>query len=308
MSSASTSIVFRSAGGITGLREAIDETANLSVLAFPIEQLGHILSIRSLAFPACYMLTGPSAAYVGESQNVGVRLSQHFIDHTKNFATEAFVIAATNDCRLDKTVAIFFQHHLSKAVEAGALAGLTKGKNAQSIELPPWRRSSLEQLALNARRLLFDAGCRVLDSNNPRVLLSAATDLRDEPDTASVEFGENEALTIGVPLAPHGCEEFQLNYANIWARGHQYHEDFVIHAGSEIRIGINQSINAIYLKRRKHLVDAHALEPIRGVDDRQRLTVSVACPSAAIAAKVVTGAHVNASTWQKLRRPILIAE
>lgn len=308
MTSASTSIVFRSCGGITGLREAIDETANLSVIGFPIEQLDHVLAVRSLAFPACYILAGPSTAYVGESGNVAIRLAQHFTDQTKNFATEAFVIGATNERCLDKTVAIFLQHHVSKAIEASALASLTKGKSPQSIELPLWRRSSLEQLALSARRLLFDAGCRALDSNNPRVLLSAATDFISEPEGAIVDPDEDEALTIGVPLAPDGCEEFQLIYANIWARGHQYHENFVIHAGSEIRIGINQSVNAIYRKRRRQLVDARALEPIRGVDDRQRLTVSVACPSAAIAAKVVTGAHVNANAWQKLRQPILIAE
>ncbi len=30
------------------------------------------------------------------------------------------------------------------------------------------------------------------------------------------------------------AQEFQLNYANIWAGGYQYHENFVIYAGSEL--------------------------------------------------------------------------
>jgi len=51
------------------------------------------------------------------------------------------------------------------------------------------------------------------------------------------------------------------------------------------------------------------LVPIPGVEDRERLCVAVRFPSAAIAAKVVTGAHVDSSKWQAPRypRPILIA-
>ncbi len=147
MTSASTTIVFRSCGGITGLREAIDETANLSVIGFPIEQLNHVVATRSLAFPACYILAGPSTAYVGESGNVAIRLAQHFTDQTKNFATEAFVIGATNERCLDKTAAIYLQHYVSKAIEASALVGLTKGKSPQPIELLLlWRRSSLRAI------------------------------------------------------------------------------------------------------------------------------------------------------------------
>lgn len=303
---ASTSIVFRECGGVTGLRECIDATAHLSVLAFPVEQFDQVVGVRSLAFPACYMLTSSSTAYVGESGNVGVRLAQHVADQAKGFATEIFIIGSPGGRHFDKSAAIFLQHDLSKAVELGSLVSLTKGRNPQIIELDGWRRSTLEQLGQIARRLLFDAGCRAIHSNNPRVL-SLSPDTLGVPAIFPLDPDESKLMKIGIPTAPHGCEELQLNYANLWARGHAAGEDFVVHAGSEVRVVINQSVNPIFFKRRKELVEAGALESIRGVDDRQRLTVSVAFASAAIAAKVVTGAHVNANTWQKMRQAMIVA-
>jgi hypothetical protein len=299
---ASTSIIYRACGGVAGLREVSDEAANLSVVAFPIEQLDQVAATRSLAVPACYMLTNGSTTYVGETGNVGVRLAQHLADQTKNFATEVFVIGSASERCLDKTAAIVLQHHFTNAVELASLVNLKKGRNPQTIELPMWRRASLERLVQTARRLLFDAGCRTLDSNNPRVLLSALPNVSIVPPSTPDDSDENGLLTIGVPIAPDGCEEYELLYANLWARGYAYDEDFVVCVGSEIRVGINQSANPILWTRRRELAEAGALQMIRGVEDRQRLTIAVAFPSAAIAAKVVTGAHVNANSWQKLRQ------
>ncbi len=110
-------------------------------------------------------------------------------------------------------------------------------------------------------------------------------------------------MTIGVFTAPLGCEQYQLDYVGLWARGFANEQDFVVCAGSEVRIGINPSVNPILVTRRRVLAEAGALEAIRGLEDRQRLATAVAFPSAAIAAKVVTGAHVNAGTGRGSARP-----
>jgi predicted GIY-YIG superfamily endonuclease len=307
---ASTSIIYRTSGGITGLREVFDEASNLSVLAFPMMQLDQVARVRPLAFPACYMLTNGSTAYVGEAGNVGRRIAQHMGDSSKNFATEVFVIRGANEFCLDKTVAISLQHHFTNAVERASLVSLLKGRNPQTIELPEWRRTSVDQFVESARRLLFDAGCRALDSSNPPVLLSVLPEISNAPVLAPDDPDENGLLTIGVPMSPDGCDEYQLLYANIWARGYSHDADFIVCAGSEIRIGINQSVNPILFTRRRELAEAGALEAIRGVEDRQRLTISVAFPSAAIAAKVVTGAHANANAWQRRHYslPMIVAK
>ena len=70
------------------------------------------------------------------------------------------------------------------------------------------------------------------------------------------------------------------------------------------------SVNPILHSRRAELAAAQALTPIPGVQDRQRLRVAVWFPApAAIAAKTVTGAHVDSSKWQAPRypQPMLIA-
>ena len=81
-------------------------------------------------------------------------------------------------------------------------------------------------------------------------------------------------------------------------------------AGSEMRSIVNPSVNPIIHTRRAELAAADALLAIPGVQDRLRLCVPVWFPSAAIAAKVITGAHVNSSKWVAPRnpRPILITD
>jgi hypothetical protein len=55
--------------------------------------------------------------------------------------------------------------------------------------------------------------------------------------------------------------------------------------------------------RRAELASANALTDIPGVEGRKRLLVAVWFPSAAIAAKVLTGAHVDSSKWILPRHP-----
>ncbi|MEH2480192.1 hypothetical protein V1282_003549 [Nitrobacteraceae bacterium AZCC 2146] len=296
---ASTSIIHRTCGGIAGLREVFDEASNLSVLAFPMMALDQVARVRPLTYPACYMLTDGASVYVGESGQVGVRLAQHMTDASKNFATEVFVIRGANEFCLDKAAAVSLQHYFTNAIEAASLVSLLKNRNPHLIELPEWRRTSLDQLAHSARRLLFDAGCRALDSCNPPVLLSGLPEFSNTPALVPDDPDEHGEMTIDVPISLDECREYQLDYANIWARGYDLSGDFIVCAGSEVRLRINESAQAIVHKRRRDLAEAGALEVIRGIDDRQRLKVSVAFPSMAIAAKVVTGAHANANAWQK---------
>jgi hypothetical protein len=103
--------------------------------------------------------------------------------------------------------------------------------------------------------------------------------------------------------------ELELAYGDLWARGFPTSEGFVVMAGSEVRSAVNPSAPQIVETRRDELIAAQALIAIPGLSDRQRLCVAVRFASAAIAAKVVTGAHVDSSKWQPPRdpRPILIA-
>ncbi|UPK30889.1 hypothetical protein [Bradyrhizobium sp. 195] len=71
---------------------------------------------------------------------------------------------------------------------------------------------------------------------------------------------------------------------------------------------MNQSVNPILHTRRAEFAAADALTAIPGIQDRLRLRVAVCFPTPAIAAKVVTGAHVASGKWVNRRypEPILI--
>jgi len=77
--------VHRPLGGIEGLREVHDDVGRLSVSAFPFAMVRD-MSMTRAAVPACYILADHCTAYIGESGNVGRRLTDHFRDQTKAFA------------------------------------------------------------------------------------------------------------------------------------------------------------------------------------------------------------------------------
>lgn len=204
----------------------------------------------------------------------------------------------------DKTAAIYLQFRLTQIAEQAGLIDVMKGSNPQVLDLPNHRRASLDHFVDYGERLLFDAGCRVLRSNfaSQRARPNATDDLIG-PD-------EGGPMQIDVTNLPPLGNEQELDYCGLWARGYPTQEGFVVLAGSEVRTLVNPSANPILTTRRAALIAAGALMAIPGVDDRLRLAVAVSFASASIAAKVVTGAHVNSSKWTAPRRPeaILIAD
>jgi predicted GIY-YIG superfamily endonuclease len=293
--------VHRPAGGIEGLREVHDDVGRLTVSAFPFSMVKD-MSMARAAVPACYILADHATAYIGETGNVGRRLSDHFRDQSKSFAREAYVISGYEGAWFDTTAALYLQYRLTKIAEQAGLVDIMKGINPQVLELPSHRRASLDIFVEHSERLLFDAGCRVLRSNFASLRRTVT-----EADAIAPE--DTGPMAIGIVATPPLGSELELAYGDLWARGFPTPEGFVVMAGSEIRSAVNPSAPPIVETRRNELADAEALVGVPGVQDRQRLCVAVRFPSAAIAAKVVTGAHVDSSKWVQPRypRPILIA-
>jgi predicted GIY-YIG superfamily endonuclease len=300
----STSIVHRAAGGIAGVREVFDDASRLTVCAFPFAMVRHIVAGKA-AVPACYILADHESIYIGESNNVGRRLSEHLSDIAKAFAREVFVIAGLGDSGFDKSSAVYLQWSLTRMAEQAGLVVVQKGVSPRVLDLPAWRRATLDRIVDDGQRLLFDSGCRAFHSSYasmrrelPDLDASAPEIACDANDTDDV--GEME---IGVIATPRGVGDFELVYGDLWARGYPSDDGFVVTAGSEVRSLINASVNPIVHTRRAELATAGVLAEIPGLTDRQRLMVSVWFPSAAIAAKVITGAHVASNKWTALRHP-----
>jgi hypothetical protein len=299
---ACTNSVYRPMGGIEGVREIHDKVGRLTVSTFPFAMVKD-LSLTRATMPACYILADHAMAYIGESGSVGRRLSDHAADPSKAFAREVYVIYGYRRDWFDKTAAIYLQYRLTEIAERAGLIEVVKGANPQVLELTNHERAPLEHFVEHGQRLLFDAGCRVFCSNFASQRRTAS-----EAETA---IGPDEAgpMQIGVIATPPLGSELELAYGDLWARGYPAQEGFVVMAGSEVRSVVNPSANPILRTRRAELVAAEALAVIPGVQDRLRLRVAVWFPSAAIAAKVVTGAHVDSSKWVQPRypQPILIA-
>jgi hypothetical protein len=81
--------------------------------------------------------------YIGETGNVGRRLSEHAADPSKSFACEAYVISGGGNAAFDKTAALYLQHRLTRAAEAAGLVEVQKGSSATLLDLPAWRCHSI---------------------------------------------------------------------------------------------------------------------------------------------------------------------
>jgi hypothetical protein len=311
---ATTSIVHRESGGITGLREVTDDASRLTVCAFPFAAIKQIVAFKTFDVPACYLLAGSEIVYIGESGYVGRRLLEHRDDSSKQFASQVFVVSACDQGWLDKVPAIYLQYRLTNLAEAAGLVRVQRGAPPRLPDLPKWRHAPLKTLGDDARRLLFDAGCHAFDSAKVVQRVAKVTAPVPLEATAMNEGCADPAdagvMEIGVTTVPHGVEEYELSYGDIvWARGYHAGDRFVVAAGSDVPTAVNPSARPIVHSRRKELTAAGALIPIARVGDRMRLAVAVAFPSQAIAAAVICGAHVDSSKWTPLRfaHPLIMA-
>jgi hypothetical protein len=301
-----TSFVHRPGGGIAGVREVFDEASRIAVTAFPMTMVKNIV-VSKAAVAACYILAGHERVYIGESGNVGRRLSDHATDPSKSFAREAYVISGGGNASFDKTAALYLQHRLTRAAEDAGLVQVQKGTSATLLDLPAWRCAPLDRIVEDGMRVLYDAGCRAFDSSYAglcpaqKVAPDHIGPAEAVTDDTGGEADDSGQMEIGVSATPCGAVEFQLVYGDLWGRGCAANGGFVVMAGSEVRSLINASVNPILHTRRAALEEAGVLADIPGLLDRKRLLVSVWFPSMAIAAKVLAGAHVASSKWAAVR-------
>ncbi len=309
--SACSHTIHRPLGEISGLREVVDEVSRIKVTAFPFAMIRDAALSRD-AVPGCYILADHASAYIGETSNLARRLASHAGDPGKAFAREVYTISGHLAPGLDKSAAIYLQHRLTALAENAGFVEVMRGIGPQVPDVSAYRRVTLDRYVDDSLRLLFDAGCRVFSSSMASM---ASIHQIQRMDPASVREISSDApedrgpIEIGVIAAPAADGELELDYCELWARGYPVEGGFIVAAGSEVRTQINSSAGPIVTVRRNELAVAGALMPIPGIADRLRLRTAVRFPSAAIAAKVITGAHVSSVVWIRpfYPRPVLVA-
>ena len=309
ISTRTTSHVHRPYGGVADVREIIDRAAHVKVLVFPMS-LASKLVPSELACPAFYAMTGDAAdgsvpIYLGEPNCFSRRLGEHLADPQKAWARLMVVVRGTSkEVRFTKETAAYLQFWLTHAADRCGVMKVVAGCPPRMPEIDPLEMPLHERMLEDAKRLLFDAGVTAFEpapGGMPQVdapALSAET----------ADDAESGPMEIDVHLPPGGAE-FELRYdETIWARGYPANDRFVVAAGSDFRIATNPSASPVTRARRAALFEAGVLTPIPGAVDRMRITVDIAFPSMATAAKSVCGAHVDSSKWRPVdptQRPVM---
>ncbi|CEG09858.1 hypothetical protein BN961_03290 [Afipia felis] len=296
-----TTIIHRPQSAITGFRRITDEASPLAVWSFPFASLNEELRER-LAAPACYVLSDGNQVYIGETGNMTRRLTEHLTDPGKRCFREVFAVTGVAHRPYDKSGPLYLQQWLTRRAEIAGFVTVRKDKNPPLTEPADWRKSTLDRIIVDAERLLFDAGCRAFHANSDARSLLPPLTLSAPAAHENTAQDQSDLMHIGVAGMPPMAAEYELNYCGVWARGSSLGDDFVVAAGSEVRASVNPSARPIVTTRHAMLKDASALMPIRGVEDRLRLTVAVAFRSLNIAAQVVCGTQASARLWRPINQ------
>ncbi len=292
-------IIYRPFGGVDSYRQISDPAGRLAVTSFPM------LMARRLAagvdqWPACYVLAGNGQAYIAQSPCAMKAIAAHAVDPTKAFASEVFLIHAQEEPRtMNWSTRLHLEHRLSELAKEAGLVRLANTMEPRVVPRGIEHAATLELLVAQARRLLFDAGCRVFNAN-VMGQLPAEAGADDNQDA-------DDAVAIGSPTTSPTEAELEFDYCGIWARGHHDEEGFVVSAGSEVRQVETASLRKNIKRLRADLLARGVVVPIAGVKDRLRLQVDWRFFSAAVAAKFVAGAHVAGTKWVRPRTPGPIA-
>ncbi len=301
-----TTTITRDGLGLNGPRLVSDDASTLCVTALPFTDIATAVAGGAFDTPGAYILCGVSpadgvpAAYVGESGKLGRRLQEHAADVDKAFATEAYVLYDLDGHRLDKNDAVHLQRRLIELVEQAGVVRLINSTTACAAKISQGRIATLDEMLLDALPLLFDAGCRFLSPTPvppmaPVKVEAGVSTVKDAPPPAATEPAPGETneedddsgpMVIGVSTTPIGVEELELAYSDLWARGYDFKDRFVVAAGSEMRRMTNGSANELTKARRERLIEAEAFDEHGDDRDRYRLRIAVAFPSRAIVAKV----------------------
>lgn len=301
-----THTIYRPLGGIDGYRQIRDPAGRLVVTAFPLAMARSLAATRDLS--ACYVIAGQGEAFIGESNRALKCIADHAEDPAKAFAAEAFLLHEQEPHTLEWSARLYLEHRLFGFAKEAGLVALANTGEPRVLPWPVEQAATMERLVTDGRRLLFDAGCRILNANRASQLPAQAAIQAASDDDQNA--GEAVEIDLPMTLPPEGEPTLKLDYCGIWARGYHGPEGFVVTAGSEVRNVQTPSLRKNIKKLRADLLGRGVVVPIAGVKDRLRLQVSHCFFSAAVAAKFVTGAHVAATKWVRPRplEPIARAE
>jgi hypothetical protein len=283
-------------GDGSGLRDIDSFGSILQVRAAPFADLDRMMSASRLTY-VTYVVDTPRI-YTGQGK--GDRKIGDRLDPQELKQAQVYIIHSL-DPRYDKLAASYVEDRLIDiADELGVpLANRTRPFGRNGLRLSP----DLEQLVVHAQFLLPIAGFRRFEearqTNPDRPARVAATaDLHD------VRIIEPEDVSI-----PADAVIMRLVHRTLQAEGYKVGERFVVLPGADYCYETKSGLSEDNRARRKAIEELDEqldlLQELPGITDRRRLRVGLDCKSAPIAAKIVTGEHLDNRAWAAAPLPAL---
>lgn len=287
--------VFLADGTVTGIRHAEVVNWTGQAIACPRSRVVELSEWEEASRPGAYLLfgteesSGKPAVYIGEAENVWLRLQSHL--GGKDFWNE--VILFTNkDQNLTKAHVRYLESRLYETASAVGRYLVVNGNTPQLALLPRGDRDSMESFLEQVRILLGVLGHRVLEPLAPVAIAPP-----------QISTSDQKLLAVSAGATPGTA--LRISVKNIQADALLTDEGIVVLAGSLATNNPADSLGGTYRKLREQLIADAVLVVENGV---LRFSEDYLFTSPSAAACVVLGYSVNGRTAWKTARGQSISE
>lgn len=257
--------IYLSDGSPSGLRHV--EIANWSgqAIACPRRRLTELKNWKEAQCPGVYFLLekhstdGRNSVYIGESENVFKRLTEH--DRNKDFWNEV-IIFSSKDENLTKSHVKFLESRLSELTRNADIYSIENANKPTKSSLPRADKDAMEEFIYNTKIILGTLGHKFLDPLNK--------------EESSNELSSNSSVN----------EILYFNVNGLTSKGKVSDDGFILIRDSELSLKTTTSIpGKIKILREKLIAENILVEK----DSKLILTKEIILSSPSYAAALVAG-------------------
>lgn len=287
--------VFLYDGETDSLREAGIEVSTIKAVAFRQTQLARAIEeVPELSTPGAYILFGPDAqdkptAYIGEAQNVAIRLKQHLGNANSPATAESYehwvhtVALVSKDRSLSKAHALYLESRLAELAKKAPTWAIREGKKPgeDAGALPKHDRIIAEEILDQGLLLMGTLG---LDLFKLQEGLTTPVKAQDGAMTSPKTAAQGSMEGIEFQFTGTGYDARM----NVTSSG-----TFKVLEGSRVRPNEARTLSNSAKKMREDLIGSII---VKTGEDGLILTQDFAFDSVSLAAAVVSGTTVNGRT------------
>lgn len=271
------------------------------VLFAPRSSIAALLARPEVKRTGAYLLIGPDPAnadqvkvYVGEGDNVAVRISSHNKDEDKEFWEHACVVTS-KDLNLTKAHARYLESKLIEVIQREGRATLANKSDPKFDLLPEADLSDMDDFIVRLQLLLPVLGADFVRPT-PQVLSPKTIDAsKGHPSSLSKSDGMSSQSMGNVETVRKTDPEFRMSAGGLRARAVEIDGQMIVLAGSQARAEEAPSLGSNVRAYREQLRRTGKLSPPEP-DGNLRFTEDVAFTSPSAAAQAVMGTSRNGRT------------